>query len=164
MTQHLRLSIDQYEQHQKRVSGESTHTSAAAGARGLSRTFSPRDPVVPKRRKYGGKPCYYDRSLFRSEGERDRYKELRLLERADQIRDLVTQPVFPLIVDGVRIGTYRADFRYLDKVKAFPSGVEIIEDFKSPVTAAKETFRRTVKHIEAQYGIRIVIVMKGGRA
>lgn len=122
-----------------------------------------------KRSKFGGTPCYFDRIIFPSEGERDRYKELRLLERAGEIRDLVAHPAFPLIVDGVKIGMYRADFRYiaLRRILAgglpYKAGSEIVEDFKSPPTAAKETFRRNVKHVEAQYGVAIVVVMKGGR-
>lgn len=106
------------------------------------------------RSKYGARQVYLDRILFASNAEAKRYGELRLLEFGGFITRLVVHPAFPLEVDGKRIGTYRADFRYLTK------GGEVVEDVKSPATAIKETFVRTKKHIAAQYGIEITVVLR----
>lgn len=70
---------------------------------------------------------------FDSAAEADRYDELRLLERAGQISELVTQPKWELQPrfrgpDGktVRAITYAADFSYLDS-----DGRLVVEDVKA---------------------------------
>ena len=66
-----------------------------------------------------------DGIVFHSEREMKRYWELKLLVRAGTIVDLELQPRFPLIVNGAKICTYVADFRYKDL-----SGRTVIEDVK----------------------------------
>lgn len=77
-----------------------------------------------------------DGKLFASRAEMNRYCELRMLERAGHIRDLVLQPAFILqpayIRDGKKVQalTYRADFGYLD----VRTNRNIIEDCKGHIT------------------------------
>lgn len=129
--------------------------------------------AMPKRSKYGvrtdaqGKrERTYQSILFASKGEMERYRELRLLEKAGEIWDLELQPRFPLLVPSTsgqamraltamaqggtfKIGEYRADFAYHDK-----SG-KVVEDFKGVDTPLSKWKR---KHVLAQYNITVRIV------
>lgn len=63
---------------------------------------------------------------FRSIGEHNRWKELRLLQSAREIENLSRQVKFEIRVNGFHIKTYSADYTYYDKkFKRF-----VIEDFK----------------------------------
>ena len=107
-----------------------------------------------KRSKYGAVPMVVDGIRFHSKREAARYGELKLLERAGEIRSLELQPAFPLMapVRGVSrltpIGHYRADFRY----RQGPTGILVIEDVKGMRT---QLYRWKKKHFEQQYGISI---------
>jgi hypothetical protein len=110
--------------------------------------------------KYGAIPTTIDGIRFASKKEAGRYLELRLLEKAGEIRGLELQPKFPLLVPvkgrmGVyeTIGKYIADFRY----RAGKDGLLVIEDVKS--TGTKTTVYRLKKRmVEAIYGIEITEV------
>lgn len=87
-------------------------------------------PITSRVTKYGNKPTVVDGFRFDSIAEAKRYKELKLMELAGEIRDLVLQPKFIFEYRGVRIGSYKADFQYL-----LPhSPVLIVEDVKSPAS------------------------------
>ena len=138
-----------------RISGFGEVELAAHQAKVRTTVMNPINAAAPpkKRSKYGGQKVYIDRIWFASKAEAKRYDELCILQAVSLISGLVVHPAFPLEVDGKQIGTYRADFRYLQ------NGVEIVEDVKSTATAKKETFMRTKKHVLAQYGIDIQVVM-----
>jgi hypothetical protein len=122
--------------------------------------------VSARRSKYGAKPTTVDGIRFASQKEAARYRELCLLEKSGEIWDLELQPRFPLHApsttgtihgalkaaagnfDG-RIGEYRADFQYFDKRG------KVIEDVKGMRTPL---YRWKKKHVEKQYGIRVVEV------
>ena len=85
------------------------------------------------KRKYGNRKVVLDGQTFDSKREAGRYGELKLLERAGQIKDLELQPRFELIpkqrrADGKaeRACEYVADFRYTDTA----TGQTVIEDAK----------------------------------
>ncbi len=100
-----------------------------------------------KRHKYGARPVVIDGIRFDSTAEGTRYWELRRLERAGEITALELQPVYPLVVQGVRIGAYVGDFRYRDAASRI-----VVEDVKGIRTAM---YRWKKKHVKAQYGIDI---------
>lgn len=87
--------------------------------------------------KYRARRTTLDGIEFASAKEARHYAELKLRERAGEIRDLVLQPVFELqegfIFDGksVRPVTYRADFQYFD-VKLKKDVVVDVKGFKTP--------------------------------
>jgi len=54
----------------------------------------------------------HDGRRYASKGEARRAQQLQLLERAGKIEKLEYQVRFPLVVLGVKICTYVADFRY----------------------------------------------------
>ena len=103
--------------------------------------------------KYRNIKVEYDDIHFDSKRERDRYQALKLLERAGEIRDLILQPAFPLIVSGHKIGVYRGDFQYTECA----SGEQIVEDVKSQPTKTP-VYRLKKKIVAALYGIEIMEV------
>lgn len=80
------------------------------------------------RLKYRNVITEVDGIKFRSRKEARRYSELLLMKKAGAIRDLELQPRYPLEINGVKIGTYVADFIYRDR-----SGV-VVEDTKGVKT------------------------------
>lgn len=88
--------------------------------------------------KYGNKKTEIDGIVFDSKHEGQRYAELKLLERAGEIRDLMLQVPFELIpaqkIAGKtveRAVKYVADFVYYDK-----DGNLVVEDAKGMKTDA----------------------------
>lgn len=108
--------------------------------------------LAAKPSKYHAQKTIVEGMVFDSKKEAKRYHELKLLEKAKQCEVLERQPVFPIRVNGVLVAEYRADFRWLD----YKTGLEVIEDVKSPATRLKEVYRLKKKLVEAIYGIRIV--------
>ena len=102
-----------------------------------------------KRSKYRNKKTIVDGITFDSKKEAARYADLKLLEKAGLIRNLELQPVVPLIVNGVKIGSYIGDFAYSER------GSRVIEDVKSPAT--KTPVYNLKKKIIATYRPPILI-------
>ena len=67
---------------------------------------------------------------FDSQKEADRYQQLRLMERAGLIHKIELQPRDDLVVNGHKIGFYRADFRSA----VVTTSILVGEDVKSPAT------------------------------
>jgi hypothetical protein len=101
----------------------------------------------PKGLKYGNRKVEIDGHMFDSQAEADHYGDLRFLERAGEITDLELQPVYPLIVNGVIVAQYRADFRFTDA-----DGVVHVQDVKGVKTPV---YRLKAKMVKAIYGIEI---------
>lgn len=118
---------------------------------------------TPKTNKYHNVPTVVDGIKFASKREAARYGDLKLLQRAGEIRDLELQPVFPLVIDGRAIkirsdkrpnGTrtkYTADFRYVDT----RTDRTIVEDVKGIDTQVSR-LRRAV--VECIYSIQIDLI------
>src|SRR5579863_2243802 len=66
------------------------------------------------RNKHNARRVTLDGYTFASQREASRYVELCQLYDTGHIRDLVVHPAFLLVVNGVRIGRYTADFQYYD--------------------------------------------------
>lgn len=86
--------------------------------------------------KYRAVKCTEDGFTFASMKERNRYRELKLLERAGAIRNLELQPRFPLIVNGKKVCTYVGDFSF------FENNARVIEDTKGFKTREYITKRK----------------------
>ena len=108
---------------------------------------------TPKRSKYGAVKTVVDNITFASKREAARYCELKVLERAGEIRDLRLQPSFEIIpaveLDGKkqRATKYIADFCFLDA-----DGVMVYEDVKGHRTKEYILKRKLVKHV---FGVEI---------
>lgn len=110
-----------------------------------------------KGHKYKAQPTVVDGVRFASKKESRRYLELKLLEKAKAIDSLELQPSFDLVVPShveaqglVKIGRYRADFRYWDNERKR----HVIEDVKSAGTKTT-AYRLRKRMVEAIYGIDI---------
>lgn len=109
--------------------------------------------------KYRAVPTVVDGIRFASQKEARRYQELKLLERAGEIRGLVLQPRFPLWAhtgqaqaDPIRVGEYRGDFVFEERCQKTRVWCQVVEDVKGVKTPL---YRWKKRHVEAQYGITI---------
>ena len=95
-----------------------------------------------------------DAQHFPSQAEAGYYMELRLLEKAGLIKNLICQPVFLLIANGVPIGKYVADFQYTDNRDGKQKTVDVKGNILTDIAKWK------IRHAEAQYRISIDIVKR----
>lgn len=110
------------------------------------------DPI--QKNKYNAnKPTAYGRT-WDSDAELRRYEELLLAEEMGMVGGIEVQPQFHIIVNGVHIYSYKADFRYTNLV----DHQVVVEDVKNPVTSRERDFVRTRKLIKALYRIDIVVI------
>lgn len=115
---------------------------------------------MPKRRtgsKYGNKRTKVDGRSFHSKVEAQRYLELKERERKGVIERLECQPRFDLVVNGVHICRYYADFRYY----ANNGEEEVIEDVKGGIITAD--FKMKAALLLATEGLVVEIVKKRSR-
>ena len=98
------------------------------------------------RSKYHAKACIIDGVRFASHREGTRYLELSLAQKIGEIHGMELQPVFPIVVNGLKICDYRGDFRYI----VTATGEVITEDVKGlrlPVYALKAKLVRAVHRV-----------------
>ena len=101
--------------------------------------------------KYGAKKCEYDGIKFDSQKERDRYIELKLLEKGGAISDLQLQVPF-VLQDGFEFNgkkilpiKYIADFTY------WANGELVIEDVKGVKTDVYELKKKMFMYRYKKY-------------
>ena len=104
--------------------------------------------------KYRNKPTQVDGITFASLAEANRYRQLKLLRAHGAIRNLELQPIFPIVVNGAKVGKYSADFRY-ERAGKGGAWTTVTEDVKGFETAV---FRLKAKLVLALYGVRIELV------
>lgn len=109
--------------------------------------------------KYRNRKTTIDGITFDSKAEARRYAELKLLERAGEIKDLELQPKYRLL-DGFKKNgkvyrpiDYIADFKYVDR-----EGKTIVEDVKGKRT---EVFNIKKKLFEKKYPELEIKIVKG---
>ena len=114
----------------------------------------------PKRRgsrpKYGNKKVTVQGIKFDSKWESERYLYIKSLELAGKVRNLELQVRFALEVNGQKICTYIADFRY-EKENANGDWETIVEDAKGVETPE---FKLKKKLMKACLGIEIFLSKK----
>lgn len=113
-------------------------------------------PRARRAGKYNNRRCEIDGEVFDSQMERDRWLNLRLLERAGEISQLRRQVAYELIPaqrrpsGGVeRACSYVADFVYVDK-----AGRTVVEDVKGAVTPE---FRLKRKLMLQVHGVEVLL-------
>lgn len=97
--------------------------------------------LLPRESKYGNVKTEVDGIVFDSKAEAKRYGELKLLLRSGDIQSLVWQPKLPIVVNGIKVATYIADFTYFDMRK--PG--HVFEDVKGVRTAVYKLKKKLVK-------------------
>lgn len=104
----------------------------------------------PKRPKYGNrKVTDLQGNVHDSTKEFNHWQSLQLRELAGEIRSLRRQVPFALVVDGILIATYVADFVFEE------GAATLVVDVKSPPTRAKPEYRMKLKLMQALHGIQI---------
>lgn len=104
--------------------------------------------MMPRPPKYGNRKTVVDGITFDSAKEAKRYGELKVLQRAGEITSLELQPRFPIVINGVKVCTYVADFYYVDEI-----GSLVVEDCKGFKTREYILKRKLMK---AVHGIDIL--------
>jgi hypothetical protein len=69
-------------------------------------------PDAPRRSKFGNRKTMLDGMMFDSAAEAKDWSELKLRERAGEIKNLRRQVTFKCEWNGVLVTTYRADFAF----------------------------------------------------
>ena len=90
---------------------------------------------------------------FPSKAEARRFADLCLLFQHNKISDLEVQVAYPIVINGHKITTYKADFRYRDK-----HGQVVVEDVKGSSEFTTDVFKLKRKMVEAIYPIKITEV------
>jgi len=98
--------------------------------------------------KYKNGKVEIDGIRFDSGAEGERYKILKAKEQAGLIKNLELQKTYPLLVNGLKICDYRADFVYE------VGGKTIVEDVKGQV---HDVFKLKYKLMYACHGIILLI-------
>ena len=97
--------------------------------------------------KYNSVMCYSDGIRFSSKKEMYRYNELQLLVKAGEIGDLKLQVKYPLVVNGVNICSYVADFTYTD-YRTMHTITEDSKGMKTPVYKLKAKLMKAIHGID----------------
>lgn len=100
--------------------------------------------------KFSARRVTLDGHEFASVAESRRYADLKLLERAREIKALGVHPVYPLVVNGVTIGKFTADFAY------FEGGRKIVEDVKGLVTKDASLRMRIFKALYPDHELKVI--------
>ncbi len=109
--------------------------------------FSVTKNKMPRPTKYRAKRTEIDGIVFASQKEARRYQDLKLLERAGEITQLTLQPTFPIVINGVKVCKYVADFQYVE----FGSNEVIVEDckgFPTPVYKLKKKLVKAIHNVD----------------
>jgi uncharacterized protein DUF1064 len=100
--------------------------------------------------KYGAIRVKCDGITFHSKREAARYRELLLLVKAKQIKDLVLQPKFPIEINGQHVCNVIGDFEYIE------GKIWVVEDVKGFDTAISKLKRKMVKAFYQTVDWRVV--------
>ena len=117
-------------------------------------------PIIPKKtrrpNKYFAKKTLAFGLKFDSKWESQRYLYLKSLEKAGRVKNLELQPKFIISVNGQKICTYIADFKY-DKEDKEGVWEHVIEDAKGVETPE---FKLKKKLMKAVHNIDIYLSKK----
>ena len=107
----------------------------------------------PRTNKHGAVGVREDCIFFPSKGELRRYKELKLMDQANAIRELRVHPRYPIIYEGKNICDVVLDFEYYLLVRGTQWRL-VYEDFKGYQTGESKLRH---KLFEAFYNQKILI-------
>ncbi|WP_426126291.1 DUF1064 domain-containing protein [Pararhizobium sp. PWRC1-1] len=101
--------------------------------------------------KFNAKRVLLDGICFDSKAEATYYAALKLREKANEVTDIEVQRWYDLIVNGVLVARYRADFVFFDRICC----ARRIVDTKGVVT---RDFRVKQKLMKACFGIDVEVI------
>ena len=99
--------------------------------------------------KFRNRRVEVDGLKFDSVKESKRWAELQFMERAGEIKNLQRQVRIHIVINGVKVCTYIADFTYEEL------GGVVVEDVKSEFTRKDPVYRLKNKLMKACHGIDI---------
>lgn len=108
------------------------------------------------RRKYGNRKVTVDGATFDSAAESRDWQRLLLQQRAGEIVNLERQVGYEFVVNGVKVGRARFDFRWQT-----PTGQVVVRDRKgymNPKDPVTRLFRMKCALMKALYGIEVEIL------
>jgi hypothetical protein len=104
-----------------------------------------------KKSKYGAKKCEYEGIKFDSQKERDRYIELKLLEKGGGITDLQLQVPFVLQDSFEFNGKKILPIKYIADFTYWKNGELVIEDVKGKKTDVYELKKKMFMYRYKKY-------------
>lgn len=102
--------------------------------------------------KYGNVWTEVDGIKFQSKAEATYYGKLKILLKGKKIKGFSRQVVFRIVVNGIFICNYRADF-----VVEYMDGVRHVVDVKGEATENIYSFQIKKKLLKALYNIDLII-------
>lgn len=108
-----------------------------------------------KRSKHGNVRLIVDGIRFDSKHEAQCWRDLRLRERAGEIRNLQRQVSFPMQVNGQKVHRVVLDFWWREKDPVRGLWEIVVADAKSAHTASLPAWKRAKALFEAAYGISV---------
>lgn len=100
--------------------------------------------------KYKNKKVTVDGIIFDSIKESRRYTELKLLKRANEIKDFIMQKKFYFVINNQKVCSYICDFEVINN-----DGSIDIEDVKSEYTRKLPIYSIKKKLMKAIYNVTI---------
>lgn len=140
----IRWTSDQLEEYRKRAESQGAVKTHKIGREGEAREANKRGGRVSK---YGNIKAEADGQIFASKRERGRWMDLRVEERAGEIKNLQRQVAYPITVNGFKVCDYFADFVYER------AGAIVVEDSKGYRT---EVFKLKTKLMFAVHGVEVL--------
>lgn len=101
--------------------------------------------------KYHAQPTEYDGRRYASKAEARYAVVVKAREMAGEITDVAYQPVFDLVVNGVKVGRYVADFSWTEVA----TGERVVVDVKGVRTPV---FKLKTKLVKAIHGVNVTEV------
>lgn len=141
----MRWDADAIEAHKKRMQEWEREGGVTTHRIDGSKPSKPENKKGGRKNKYGNIKAEADGMLFASKAERGRWMDLRLMEKAGEIKELQRQVKYPLEVNGMHICDYIADMVY-------EKGGLVVEDVKGYRT---EIFKLKKKLMLACHGIEV---------
>jgi len=125
---------------------------AAMRSKTATRSVAPLAGTDTGRTKFNNKKVVLNGLKFDSKKEARRHQDLTLMQAAGQISELRRQVPYPLVINGIDICTYIADFVYVRHpiTGGSLSVVEDVKGFKTP------EYRMKNKMMFAVHNIRIL--------
>ena len=107
------------------------------------------------RNKYNNKKTVINGITFHSQKEGLRYIELKQMEKNKKILNLILQPKFKIVVNGMKVCSYIADFSYIKRnakgKEDYPETIiEDVKGFKTSIYRLKKKLMKAALGIEIQ--------------
>lgn len=115
----------------------------------------------PARPKYGNTKTTVAGLVFDSKWEAQHWQQLQLRAAAGEIRNLQRQQRIPIVINGLKVCTFIADFTYEERTLG--EWRRVVADCKSEPTRTERSYRLKKKLLHAVNGIDVLEVIKPRR-